>query len=502
MARTTDERASREEARAGSGWTTAFDLILLVGGLIILHIVISGAVPSGGDGGNWLALAREWLGEQVMAGDVVYEPTFIGLLGSLLRVFGPIDALLVAAFVAEAILVAGVYFFVRDGGRVPALASALLMAVCGYRLEAYAWGAYPQILAIGLGLITVWAAMRAIKTGAWAWFAVMGVGVVSVLSTHKLVGGLLLLAIPAAGAHALWLSRFPRRILVRAGAVVLAVWLIGAPFITTWLRAGADGVEPTLNPLGLSRVEQLLLPFDEAAIPWLCAVALALIGFFWRSWDDEVAPTISACFGWVVASAAAFAALGEPRVLIQAQIALLPVAVLVLWLWWQRRNSASGWRRGGILTLGFAGLVLAGSLVLTGLHRYDVAADWYRVVGQQELAALTDLKEHAEPGDVAVASRGPNGNPIGWWVQGFAGIPTYTGIDSAFLAFPDERVQAEMADRLFTAPPEEAASTMDELEARFLILDRRGSDVGWLSTGETTGLAPLTDGTLRIMEIS
>jgi hypothetical protein len=59
-----------------------------------------------------------------------------------------------------------------------------------------------------------------------------------------------------------------------------------------------------------------------------------------------------------------------------------------------------------------------------------------------------------------------------------------------------------MADRLFTAPPEEAASTMDGLEARFLILDRRGSDVGWLSTGETTGLAPLTDGTLRIMEIS
>lgn len=57
----------RSRAHAGAEWTAAFDLILLIGGLIILHVAVSGSIPSGGDGGNWLALARESLGENVMS---------------------------------------------------------------------------------------------------------------------------------------------------------------------------------------------------------------------------------------------------------------------------------------------------------------------------------------------------------------------------------------------------------------------------------------------------
>jgi len=212
-----------------------------------------------------------------------------------------------------------------------------------------------------------------------------------------------------------------------------------------------------------------------------------------------VAPTVSTSFGWVLASVVGFVALAEPRVLIQAQVALLAVAVLVVWLWWRSRVDASGARRPVTLALGLLGVALFGSLVLTGLHRYDLAADWYRVVGQNQLEALADLRDLSEPGDLAVASRGPNGNPIGWWVQGYAGIPTYTNIDIAFLAFPDERAQAEVAAELFSSPPEHAASMLDDVGARFLILDRRGPDVGWRAQGEP-GLESLSDGTLLILE--
>jgi hypothetical protein len=87
-------------------------------------------------------------------------------------------------------------------------------------------------------------------------------------------------------------------------------------------------------------------------------------------------------------------------------------------------------------------------------------------------------------------------------VEGFAGIPTFTNIDPGFLAFPDERAQAETADALFAAPAEGAAAMLDEVEARFLILDRRGPDVGWLAGGDPTGLERISDGTLLILEVS
>lgn len=502
LAEVYDRTEARTQRRAGIGWTTAFDLLLLIGALVILHIAVSGPIPSGGDGGNWLALARELLGEDVMAADVVYEPVFIGMLGWLLGIFGPVNALLVAAFIAEAVLVTAVYLMVSHAGRVPALVSAVLVGVAGYRLEAYAWGAYPQMLAIGLGLLTVWIVVRFVSQGRWGWLVMASIGVMTVLATHKLVGGLMLMAIPAAAVHTIWLERFRRENWRWAGLIVLVTGALGAFFVVSWLGASAQGVEPTLNPLGLGRGEQLLFAFQEAPVPWLVLAVIALIGLGMRSWGLAAAPVVSASFGWVLASIVGFAALGEPRILIQAQVAIVPVAVLVIWRWWRDREPTSGWRRVVSMSLGILAIAVLGSVVLTGIHRYELAADWYRVVGERELEALDEVKEEARRGDLAIASRGPNGNPTGWWVQGYAGIPTLTSIDSAFLAFPDERDQADVASDLFSAPPSDAAVLMTEHKARFLILDRRGADVGWLAGGDPVGLDALTDGTLRIMEDS
>ena len=489
-------------AHAGAEWTAAFDLILLIGGLIILHVAVSGSIPSGGDGGNWLALARESLGENVMAASVAYEPVFIRMLGWLLGFLGPVNALLAAAFAAEALLVTSVYVMVRRAGRMPALVSAALVGVAGYRLEAYAWGAYPQILAIAFGLFTVWAVVHFVSGGRWVWLVLAGAGVVSVLATHKLVGGLLLMAIPAAALHTQWLGRFRRETWKWAGLAVLVAAAIGVFFVASWLTASAQGVEPTLNPLGHGRGEQLLFAVEEAAVPWLALAVVALIGFGTRSWDSGTAPVISTSFGWFLGSIVGFLTLGEPRILIQAQAAILPVAVLVIWRWWQERKRSKGWQRAMQRAFGFLAIAVFGSVALTGLHRYDLAADWYRVVGERELEALDRLGEMAEPQDLAIASRGPNGNPIGWWVQGYAGIATFTNIDTAFVAFPDERAQAIAATDLFSAPPNDAAGLMGEHGARFLILDRRGADVGWLGGGDPIGMEFLTDGTLRIMEVS
>jgi hypothetical protein len=495
-------RPAKAKARAGAGWTTAFDLLLLIGGLIILHIAVSGPIPSGGDGGNWLALAREAQGEDVMSAAVVYEPVFIVILGWLLGMLGLVNGLLVAAFIAEALLVTVVYLMVSRAGRAPAIVAAALVGVAGYRLEAYAWGAYPQILAIGLGLLAVWVVARFVGSGRWSWLGLAGAGIVTVFATHKLVGGLMLMAIPAAAIHTVWLGRFRGETWKWAGLAVLVAGVVGAFFVSSWLGATAQGVEPTLNPLGLSRFENLSFAFGEAVIPWLILTVAAFIGLGRRSWNRGAAPMVSASFGWVLASTVGFILLGEPRILIQAQVAIIPIAVMEIWRWWGERNPSTGRRRWPTVSLGFLAVAVVGSVALTGMHRYDVAADWYRVVGQRELDTLAGLSDAADPGDLAIASRGPNGNPIGWWVQGYAGIPTYTNMDTAFLAFPDEKEQAEFAATLFSAVPEQAAVSMDEVGARFLILDRRGSDVGWLGDGDPVGLQQLSDGTLLIMEAS
>ncbi len=497
-----DRRVGRPQSRtrAAARWTAAFDILLIIGGLIILHISVSGPIPSGGDGGNWLALAREALGEDVMAADVVYEPVFIEVLGWLLSVLGPVNGLLASALLADALLVTAVYLMVSRAGRGPGLVSAAMVGVAGYRLEAYAWGAYPQMLAIGLGLLTVWAAVRFVSSGRWWWLAPVGAGAVAVLATHKLVGGLMLMAIPAAALHAVWVERFRRESWKWAGLVVLLVGAVGVFFVASWLGASAQGVEPTLNPLGLSQVEQLVFVFEEAPIPWVILTVVAFIGLGSRSWSWGAGPVISASFGWVASSIVAFAVLGEPRILIQAQVAMVPVAVLMIWRWWRDREQASGWRRAAPMALGFLAIATLGSVVLTGLHRYDLAADWYRVVGERELGALAGLRDIVEPGDVAIASSGPNGNPIGWWVQGYAGIPTMTSIDEAFLAFPDEREQAEVTSELFAASPEEAAGLMESHGARFLILDRRGAHAGWASRGQPE-LVHVSDGTLWILMV-
>ena len=475
----------------------AATVVVLLSWITVLHLVTAGRIPSGADGGNWLALARRMLGESVMSADVVYEPVFPGLLALLLRILAPVDALLVASLIAEGVLVFGVYVCVRRAGRLPALASAMLVGAVGYRLEAYAWGAYPQILALGVGTIVLWAAMRFIAGGGKRDLALALAGGLVVLLTHKLVGGLLMIAVPTAALHVIWLQGWPAAARRRAVSLVAGTWALGAFFIGSWLIDSANGVEPMLNPSGRSRLDHLFFAVREAPMPWLAIGLIGVAATASRRWDANSGLAVSASLGWVVAGTTGFLILGEIRALIQIQVGLVLLATLMVWRWWKVLSDAP--RRRGVVVLAFTGAALAGSLIVPGLHRYTVATDWFRVVGESELAALSAMAEVSEPGDLAVASRGRNGIPIGWWVEGYAGVPTYTSHDMR-LTFPDERRQAEQAARVFGGSPDEAKIALEETDARFVILDRRGPDGEWSGGRQPGGLTLVSHGTLLILD--
>ena len=135
------------------------------------------------------------------------------------------------------------------------------------------------------------------------------------------------------------------------------------------------------------------------------------------------------------------------------------------------------------------------AIVAGGLGAYVDAADWYRLVDHSELAALETLEKVSKPGDVVVASIGHRGMPIGWWVEGYAERPTYSAHDETFLAFPDERRQAETANRIFSGGLSYEAMSREllEVDAQFLVVDRRGPHSSWLDSEYAQSLAVVHD---------
>ena len=125
---------------------------------------------------------------------------------------------------------------------------------------------------------------------------------------------------------------------------------------------------------------------------------------------------------------------------------------------------------------------MVSAIVAGGLVAYEAATEWYRVADDEVLEALDWLAESSDPNALVVASSGPNGNPLGWWVQGYGERRTYTGIDVRALSFPDEREQAEIANEIFAPSTGAAAahSLIRENGIDFLIVDRRGADAAWL----------------------
>ncbi len=380
--------------------------------------------------------------------------------------------------IAEAVLVLTAYACVRRAGRGAAVAAGLATLLIGYRLEAYAWGGYPQILAMGLGMLSVWATARFVTKGRWGALAVVLGAAAATFFTHRLVGGLLPIAVAIGGVHALWRGpsdRAQRRRLVWA---VAAVWACAAAFFPLWAAEGIAGAQPTLNPLALSRLEQFAFAVREAPLPWILAAAVGIGGSLVPSRTRLAPEAIATGSGWVSAGLLGCLILGEPRALIQAQVGLVLLAVLVVCWWW--RDWLQERRVRGVAAVGLIVVAaMAGSMAVTGAFRYVVATDWYRVVGEPQLRTLSALREVSEPAALVVASEGLNGNPIGWWVEGFAGLPTYTAIDSRLLTFPQERSQAEVAAAVFADRSGAMLHSLGEMGVRFVVLDRRGPDRGW-----------------------
>ena len=474
-------------------WWEVLVVALLGLGTVYLHLTVPGVVPTGPDGGNWLAMARDrFLGESVMSAAVTYPPFFPWLLSVLLLVTTPLVAIVSGALFAKCALVLVTYFCARSMGPFYAGLSALLVGVGGAQLEAYAWGAYPQLLGTAFGTAAVYLTVRHLETvrrghllGAIGFAALT-------YATHTLVGGLLVFALPLAAAHQLWMLRSSPGAWVKGMSKAALLAAPGALIaLYNFVLAPQPGVEPVLNPLAQTWTFSLQQTVSDAPLPWLLVATLALGALVYRRWSDGRSATVAVGVSWVIVGALFFAVIAEARALLLAQLGLVLLAMLCFQRLLGAARSAKTRNPGRFPSrVAYSGLIILGvatlsSISVGGVNSYVNSASWYRVVDRSELAALDTLEALADEGDLVVAAQGHHGNQIGWWVQGYAGIPTYTAVDLRFLTFPEEREQAEVANQIFDGTFDEAESigALESIGADYLIVDRRGPNDGWLNSG-------------------
>jgi hypothetical protein len=467
-----------------SWYLDVLTLVLLVAGTVALYGFGTNFVPTGADPGNWLAIASERLGQDVMAADVTYLPFFPGLLSGLLLLWGPIPGFNIAAMLTIAALAAGVYISSRRVGRGYALGAAVVVAVAGNQVEAYAWGGYPQLLATAFGVLATFSMLRYHETrrSGSLWIAVILVA--ATVATHALIGGLLVFALILSTAYWLYLARpvpgWLRAFMISSSCAAAAAMVILVASVSV-----PEGVVPTLNPEDTGRIESLLKAVREAPLPWAIVTLAAIAVLFRRKWPTPVAATVASGVSWTLAGLAFFLVTAEPRGLMVAQVGVVVCAVATLSAVIRSiraKSPTSGSARARYRLLIIANVALLSSLVFSGVATYASSTEWYRLVDVAELRSFDSLTAVSTSDDLVLSSRGRQGMPVGWWTQGYAQRRSYSAHDVAYLAFPDEREQAELANSFFSGELSDSAAyaLLESTGADLIAVDRRGSDARWL----------------------
>jgi hypothetical protein len=426
----------------------------------------------------------------VLAAGVTYPPVLPLTLAGLLILLEPLTGVVVVALVAKAALVVVTYTCARPMGRLYGAFAAVLVGLAGAQLEAYSWGAYPQLLGTAFGITAVSFAVRYALSGDKRHLWLAGLLTALTYLTHTLIGGLLVCAIPVAVFHGLYMTRpaanwrrgvWTVAFLILPGALLFAYQMLTNP---------REGIQPVLNPLSLDWMESVAQTVSEAPIPWWLVACVGLGAVFMRGWDVGRTITLATAGSWIVAGLLFFAVIGEPRALLLAQLGFVFLALLSFqrFLGWLRSARLDrGWNRAApaaaklVIILGIA---TVSAIAVGSIDRYDNTTEWYRVVDRAEIQALDVLASEAAPGDLVVASRGNHGNQIGWWVQGYAGVRAYTGVDVRYLTFHEEREEARIANEFFEESSQFADSikTLQMIGADFVVVDKRGVDAPWLGT--------------------
>lgn len=470
---------------------SVIDVIVFIGGLSLLLAWRSsqiGPVVSGADPGDWLALGRAAIGHPIRAAAVVYPPLVPTVTGALTLAVGPLAAIKIVALGAYATSGIGMWILLkRLGTGVLGAVLAIAFAGSGYQSESLAWGAYPQMVALGLSLMFLAAAMTFLdRGGRFALLAAAAAAGLVALSSHFVLVWLVLLAGLLAVTQ---LVRQGRRVLPRIAVLAVTAGLACVPALPTYLMLAQRTVSGSgLNSGGatlLTSPKALLWGINEAPLLWL-ALAVAPLACLWLRGKRSGVQGTAAIL--LVSFLLPFVLSFESRLLFAVSAALVTGgAVLAHHLSQQR----SWWLK----TVAFISVgVIASGILVTSDVRFRSALRYYRVVDLDTVDALTWLDTQTPEGARVGVAQTERGHPLFWWVEGLGARPAWGAADSRFLSFRDERAEAMAAVELMsTREAPVAAALARQADLSYLFVDRTAADVDtyrqWLRTGAD---APMT----------
>jgi hypothetical protein len=443
--------------------------------LALRAAALASPVPSGIDGGNWLAFGT------FERPGIAYPPLVPWLLAGLTSVAGLATGTTVAAVLAlsvPALVLLALALWSRRP--IPGVIAALAVAGSGALGEVVAWGGYPQVIAIGTAVGALAALAAFCEGGArrslmafWLLFAV------TAATSH-------LEAVPGLAAAALvtawYMFSVGRPILRRAVLIAMAVavpMLILAP---TYLALIATlGVVPP-SPADPARI---LGPGWPAYLAALAAgpAGLAVVMLRRRAGhpplERRAHALLVAAAAASVAWAVAFLASGEARLLYDVAV-IVPFSLVALWplLEGALRNHRAA------LPAGLAAFAAAAVVAGTGLNAFPDQVAYYRVMTPDSLAAMRWLARvpSLQDGDIAVAD--VRGVPLGWWTEGIVHHEVLFAADLRWLRFPSERTRARRANALLYASgfPAGASASTAEVDGVHFVLLPQASAFGVFAT--------------------
>jgi len=411
--------------------------------------------PPGSDGGNWLALSREIFSETVKAARVTYPPAVPALVAVANLILPPLAAVKLVAWACAASVSLPVYLLLR-GTLNPWLAAVLAFSVCAmdYANDILAWGGYPQLLGASLLLFSVYFGQRGLSTGRRRYLVASAVTTALMAATHTLAVleyafvFVLLVAVTYYSQRQtanLPSTRSPWRLpAFWVAATALCVLPVLPLYLRTWNTLA-------VNPFKLQQLDlvSFLGGFREWPPEFFLWLVLGVIGGVTCCWlvirrrePALAATTLALGLGAVIV----FGITGEIRASHLFQIAIvLSLGVTLAWGYrrlpeW-RPSREEFWR---VLLAGYLVVVL-GCVLYFGESRATRAFAWFRVVDAPVKESLDWLRENAAPGELVIATETPRGQILGWWVEGYAGLPTYLAVDTRWLIFRDEKQQAAAA---------------------------------------------------------
>ena len=463
-------------------------LLLMLVVAVYKWVQFSGnAAPPGSDGGQWLAFSHQLFGgESIRAGFQFYPPIFPLFVRLVSLVVDPLVALKLLGIFTSIFIAFPVYLLLRTALH-PCLSAvfAITVVITPYHNEVLCFGGYPQLLGTSFLLLSIFFLLQGLNTGQKRWFFGASVASAATIGSNVLTALVLLLAagvILLISSCKLWHEG--KSVLYPRFRSAFLWWgipsiILSLPFATTYFAYLFTAERSPANPMGLTLPDILgwlksawLLEF----ILWLGVLSFVAVLFLFgaRAIFRRRLLITDAAVALLFSAFAGFLLLRELRFIAFIEIGLVLVLGLILNMlisFFSRQKA----RRFLVASTLIAVLIFTSAVGVIGNRRFEIAYYWYEVVDASVLSALEWLHDNGTPGAKVVTTGADHGHNYGWWIEGYAHLPTYMAGDPFLFFNVTERAQVSLAHRLLIqeTPPGEIRALANENGIQFLFFDKR-----------------------------